>query len=588
MEVYLYPNNKMCKPDNVEIIKISREIINNKKDVNLVELYDYLTSGYTILPSLFKNVRKKENFIKTKLIFLDFDNSNTTKEYISFQTMCENDFVKKNAIFGYETFSSTESLNKYRICFMLNSFIYSESQYSKILDYLFNKFPTADKNCKDVSRLYFGGTEGKIFSLNNRLAVESLAILGENSQKNSYTNLLNLYHRKEKRRIKYYYTKNKISNEVEFNNYEEAEGYIKSLDMYDLLGIENKKNPFNCIFNEDEKPSASIYAISKGNQKVYLYNNFAYPKYKNQNIIMLLKNILQYNKHDTILFLCDVLKIKVKYKKSSLEKVKKINDIIKHFNHRELKTKYPNTYKIINTRKNDMINILEIMKTSLHKIKGKECFDIYESLTRLSIKIYGKHTNLETARKRLEKVMNVMTYLGILNKKDLSYLEDDMRNQILNYQTSREYERHINVFELTDLTDWENEFEEKAKKINNGTFSYGRFSNEYLTYVCKEEQQEVFTQDESSDTKTVEFKEYLIELLIQKLDKKNKPYIYEQNIKNDLKLKYSKKSIEKFYKVVIKDVLEYLSLTRNKITNQNIREFGIENTKSRPNIIYFI
>lgn len=591
MEVYLMPNTSGSKPTNVEIVKISKEILTHKKDLNLYEIYLKLIEGYTILPSIFNKVRRKENFIKTKLIFLDFDNEEESS-YISFDDICLNPYVRENAVFGYETFSSTLNKNKFRICFVFNQYIYSETHFKEIINQLLQIFPTADIKCKDVTRLFFGGTGGKIFNLNNRLDLRQFQYnsrLLEDTQKNKeQSNLVKHFINHDRRKIKYAYTLLKINLPKKFRNYEEAESYIKTLNMYQMLGIREDLKSFKCLFNADNNPSASIYTKKEGNQEIYLYNNFAYANYKNQNIIMLLKKCMKISKHDVILFLCDVLKIQIEYREETKIKSKQIDNLIMLIESENMLKNQPNLNKVIKSRKTVIIDILKILQTSLHTIKGEERFIIYESLGSIADKVYGKFTNRETSRKKVEKVMNVLTYLKILKKHNLDVLEKNMKENILKYQKSKEHEKHINIYELNMESTNISLVEKQAEKLISNAFSYGRFTNEYLTYISREEHDNVFIQDKQEDKKTLEFKSYLTEMLTLKMDKKNKPFIYEQDIKNDLKLKYSKKSIEKYYKVVIQDVLEYLSLTRNKITNQNIQDFGIDNPKSRPNIIYFI
>lgn len=143
----------ITKPEKNEIGKISRRIAASSYEVhNLKEFADLIgNKGYTWCPAVFKNQRKKDDFIQVQMIALDFD------EGISFDDVLERaKRYMQPILFAYETFSSLNQ-NKFRIVFMLDKIINDIYEFNLILDVFMRIFPECDKSCKDISRMFFGG-----------------------------------------------------------------------------------------------------------------------------------------------------------------------------------------------------------------------------------------------------------------------------------------------------------------------------------------------------------------------------------------------------------------------------------------------
>jgi hypothetical protein len=85
--------------------------------------------------------------------------------YLSFDTACSDPWLQENALFVYETPSSSEECNRFRIVFLMNSIINDPEEYSQIASAFIEKFG-ADKSCKNIDRFFFGfkGAKYKKFS----------------------------------------------------------------------------------------------------------------------------------------------------------------------------------------------------------------------------------------------------------------------------------------------------------------------------------------------------------------------------------------------------------------------------------------
>jgi hypothetical protein len=80
--------------------------------------------------------------------------------YLPLDIAIADPWLRTNAIFLYETPSSTVDWNRFRIVFLLNSVIDDPSYYSEIATAFIEKFG-ADKSCKNIDRFFFGCKNAK-------------------------------------------------------------------------------------------------------------------------------------------------------------------------------------------------------------------------------------------------------------------------------------------------------------------------------------------------------------------------------------------------------------------------------------------
>ncbi len=108
------------------------------------------------------NGNKDENWKQQELIAIDIDNKAENTELLT-PTKAITLLKQKNinVLAYYETFSSTSSLPKFRLLFLLNDPVYEVSKIRFILKTLIDIIPQSDPSCKDPSR-YFYGTNKKV------------------------------------------------------------------------------------------------------------------------------------------------------------------------------------------------------------------------------------------------------------------------------------------------------------------------------------------------------------------------------------------------------------------------------------------
>ena len=145
------------KPTNDEVGKINNRIGKSPHSVernNIRESVEAIAvNGQSFSPATFRDgIRQHKHFEQMELFALDFDSG------ISFDKIKERaEKYNLPILFSYETFSSTEDKQKFRVAF-LNDISVDEPRVVKaMIISLMKIFPEADKQCNDISRLYYGG-----------------------------------------------------------------------------------------------------------------------------------------------------------------------------------------------------------------------------------------------------------------------------------------------------------------------------------------------------------------------------------------------------------------------------------------------
>ena len=236
------------KPNSCEAAAISNRISETTRDLNENNMESFVKNvgnkGCTLCPATFKRnfktTRSKEFFEQMQLLVLDFDGG------ISFEK-AHNKAKNYNlpVLFAYETFSSTEENERFRLVF-LNDTSITDKRVAKIAkNALLTIFPEADKHDCDIAKMYYGGKKLKYFNQDNpSIDINSL--------------LMNMtYYLKENRGNTHY--KKHVKKFAEDNK-------IK-LNKKGLLDISQTNYPTELSGTSDEgknSPSAIIFSTANG------------------------------------------------------------------------------------------------------------------------------------------------------------------------------------------------------------------------------------------------------------------------------------------------------------------------------------
>lgn len=277
----------VSKP-KTEISKINWRVVRNQKKIELFELAKLVGErGYTFCPAVFcQQKRSVDNFVQMQLFALDFDSGITFEEI---EERSERYHIP--IAFAYHTFSSEKDYPKFRVVFLNDVVVDDRCAAEIMLGLLLRIFNEADKCCKDVSRIFFGGKgligEIKMQSINIvSLTVSFQQYLFEKSPKN---------YSKEINKFAKHYDICSINSCLQIFNkdlYNKVEGFLDT-DPY-IYGSITKfpsKSPLYTIHthyqNDVRKIQASDQAlrISPGvlTERCQLYRDFIVETYIEHN-----------------------------------------------------------------------------------------------------------------------------------------------------------------------------------------------------------------------------------------------------------------------------------------------------------------
>ena len=173
------------KPTPADIQKIKPRLAQSESQkMDIVSFTEAVLNGYSFTPAILKGGAKAANWNAQQLFCLDIDNEDqaakdgekrraatplTVEEVLR---RCEQWGIKPSLI--YETFSSTEEWQKFRVVFVSEVLITDSTERDKAQRFLMELFPESDKACKNKDRLFFGGKESLYFDEAAFLVIKDL------------------------------------------------------------------------------------------------------------------------------------------------------------------------------------------------------------------------------------------------------------------------------------------------------------------------------------------------------------------------------------------------------------------------------
>tara|TARA_R110002073_G_scaffold66917_1_gene166818 strand:+ start:180 stop:2771 length:2592 start_codon:yes stop_codon:yes gene_type:complete len=155
-------------------------------DTTLEGLKETVYNGQTIVPSILNNgYRKNSNFSGSQVIFLDFDdNQNPQTEIEKYKE------YGINVNMTYNSYSHTPEYNKFRLVIVLDTIIEDAIIYKNVVSALI-KVGGSDEACKDVSRMYYAGTNPEVLTEDinqwNEVKGALTDLINKDKKQNHYT-----------------------------------------------------------------------------------------------------------------------------------------------------------------------------------------------------------------------------------------------------------------------------------------------------------------------------------------------------------------------------------------------------------------
>lgn len=614
------------KPNSTEIRTLNKEIIRNKPCTLTPDelLFNILGKGKTILTGTFNKRRTKRSLKQASVLLLDFDNKDETNPY-TINDLINDDFMLENAVGYYHTFSYLKEKERFRVLFVLPEPIYSSDLYEEIYSELLLKYPMADSKCKDVSRIFYGGTNPKLINAGNILTDIKTDLYKNQSKENKkglrlynqishalenrsqYTDINTAYikyiHENNLDAYKDFLNQNHLVLNIFVNSLQEAIYVIKRLDMRKLLGIDKnrtiKYNPFKCILYEDDNPSASIFKINSTDSTkdgIYLYKRFS-GSFKPYDIFTLFQELTGRTKLDSELLLCKLLNVKIKGQKINI-----YNDLLNDLNRFQLylfddkfEVEYPYTYKILKTFRKELDGILLMYKQNVY---SNQSIDMYFKIETYVQKIYGEFNKSTRVTKskadRINKILNLLSYLGILHMKEDSEINEELLQNLNENKNNKNFKYRPNVYSIKKDSFNLERIEELSKNLLDNHYTFSGFNSKFLASIETNNLNKAYVQySYDLSERDIKFKSYITNYIINHFENHNE-YIFEYDIKlyletiteNSIRV-FSNKYIKKQYNVLIPSVLNELNLNKKRLSKELKQRFNLEHLGKLSYTIYF-
>lgn len=506
-KIHLDTKEFTSKPlDSQTLSNLHKRICKTVEEIAPKELAESLANGQTMVLGVMKNeVRKKVNLNYQEVIALDFDDNTTIEEIES------NEFIKQNASFIYTTFSHTEGHHKFRVVFFLENKLTNNEQVLEVYNKLFEMFPTADVNCKDSSRLFFGGKSYTEINFNNRLNVNTIVDLPEGSpiaERQEQLELAVDNTKVEDVNIKPTWwlirhghddlVKARLSKYKATTHHQAtAMEYVKSLNMGEVLDLPTERN-FNDLFTEDANPSANVYKLE--DSEVWLYTRHSSDESKRftGSLIQVVQKLKKTHFIGALMYLIEVMDIDFKATKEIQRLINEIEIYSALLLSSDLKKTYPHVAKIFKDGRtnyaSDVVQILQIAKNNVVEIDGEIRMISQLSVRELAERIHGT----DKKKNRVSKVLNLMSTTDWIDKLSAEDLPEAIKTKLVEYQEANNRKYRKNVIEFKYLgSDFFGQLNNKCEvMLDKGFTAKATLTKEGLQNTFNEtEANKVFNQD---------------------------------------------------------------------------------------------
>lgn len=257
------------KPQGTTIGAITKRLPKQQQTVSLKELADAVSNGQSWKAAVLSDTNNS-SFVSSQIVALDIDNKASYTSIEDFMALSH----KYQPCFIYETFSSTEEHERFRVVYVFDTVIKDYATMVALYNEVKAQYPTVDiDDSVDPGKVLFGGKALRFFeslvnetpSVNPAITSTGAAtrasrietVIDDKLEFNELDIMMNLSN------VAYKY---EDIDEIDIND--SYEWINQNVKMTDALGIEENTR-FRCILpnHEDNNPSARI--ANCGEEQVY-------------------------------------------------------------------------------------------------------------------------------------------------------------------------------------------------------------------------------------------------------------------------------------------------------------------------------
>ena len=269
VEVLLDEVEHTSKPQGKEAGRITKALPKNRVKVSIPQFASFIERGCSFKASVLTSTTK-DSFVSSNIVALDVDNKESYTTIDEFMKLTGEAQLKPFMM--YETFSSTDDHQRFRVLYRFNRTITDSEEMEKLYNYVWSKFPTVDLDYSvDHSKILYGGKKVVFFNneTNDIPDLSNVSILKKKTVKAApkQTTATHTKHiTKEEIKANLEALRAKFNGQV--MNAKEINENIK---LTDLLGVSLGER-FRCILpnHDDKNPSARIIE-DKNNPKEQVY-----------------------------------------------------------------------------------------------------------------------------------------------------------------------------------------------------------------------------------------------------------------------------------------------------------------------------
>lgn len=357
---------------------------------------------------------------------------------------------------------------------------------------------------------------------------------------------------------------------VTFKTHNEVIDYLKRQDLNRFLGI--KGHSFNCLFHEDNSPSAGI--IVNGESQHYIYNCLSSECGFRGTIIDCVERITQDDFEYAMRFLRKVYNID--YIETDWKKKQQavFDENIQYILSPAFEMDYPNTYKIIK----NYHKIIFKMNTAAKEYTITENFAVNGNVIFFK-SIRWLAAEVKQDIKDVNMRISILTYLGLIKKLKEEEVPDFLIERAKKEAMEKKQKYIISFYSIPSYLDKSTmDFaERKAVEYRQNHFTVKGWNREMLLRVSEKDADRVFPQKkgesipELNERVSTEMEWIALKLIEMKGWTRESEIIDTININFRGQKEFKQKQIKRF----IPEFLEKYLLTKTKLNKKLKKELGI-------------
>lgn len=406
--------------------------------------------GHTVRPCIFTHGEKKDRFVSTNIIIIDFDNGEkdsqghkvryTGDSYTPLHKFINSPFAKKYCSFVYESFSSTRDWNRFHAVFITDSPLKSLELMRKAYKKVSKESGTRyDHHVNNSMRMFYGGLRLHEINFGNLIPLSKLFTNDELTSYVSHSEVLSTNCN--------YETQNITSNHYLLNHHEydkvrsnlnypkssktESEFYhdVLQVNMSKLFSLPVDKT-FKDILHSEHHPSCTVIRYTKGDNR-YLYCLRGERYFNN---IELMKELTNTNYHETMNILAYIINCTIT---DSFDN--RVSNLVNHVKGLD-KVSYPDTYHYFSRYKYEIKGIMKLFEGKCLPFfnQGEMNYLFYMATRGISNELYGT----EKKQRQVSRILKLMEIAGMIKSVPVRKIPDFVMNNIT---TGKQFRSNVYV-----------------------------------------------------------------------------------------------------------------------------------------------